>query len=284
MSNEKEAIPLSGQWKYLPVAEFANSRFHVYESINSAFDSRPELSITIRSRTPTVLYNGMIAPLVPYKIKGAIWYQGESNVGRAEEYVSLFSTMIKSWRAAWGGEAFPFYYTQIAPYSYSAEDNSESAELRAAQFEVLQLENSGMISTLDIGVAMNIHPGNKQDVGKRLALWALAKDYDKEIVFSGPLYKSMKVEGKKIRLKFDSIGSGLVLKKKKDSGFIIAGENGKYYKAKAIIDGDEIVLSSQKVKNPKMARYTWNNVPTVTLFNKEDLPAPTFKTDFWKTK
>jgi len=231
-------------------------------------------------RTPSRLYNAMIAPLVPYGIRGAIWYQGESNTGRAWQYRKLFPAMIENWRNDWGQGDFPFYYVQIAPFKYGKE--FIGVELREAQLKALSVPNTGMAVITDIGNINDIHPKNKQDVGKRLALWAMAKTYGREeIVCSGPIYKSMKIEGDKIRLFFDYVDGGLVAKGGPLTHFTIAGEDRKFVEANARIDGDTIVVSSDKVKNPVAARFAWSNAAVPNLFNKARLPASSFRTDDW---
>ena len=234
---------------------------------------------------PTVLYNAMINPLLPYGIKGAIWYQGESNAGRAYQYRNLFSTLIKDWRNVWGQGDFPFIFVQLANFMKIKPQPSEDswAELREAQTMALVLPNTGMAVTIDIGDAKDIHPTNKQDVGKRLALNALAKVYEKNIAYSGPMYNSMEVEGNKIRLKFTNTNDGLKIKgSKKLNGFAIAGADKKFVWAKAKLVGDEVIVSSYKIKNPVAVRYAWAANPVCNLYNGADLPASPFRTDDWE--
>jgi sialate O-acetylesterase len=222
----------------------------------------------------------MIAPLISYGIRGAIWYQGESNVERAYQYRKLFPAMIGNWRNDWGQGDFPFYYVQIAPFRYGEE--FAGAELREAQLMALSLPNTGMAVTMDIGNVHDIHPKNKQDVGKRLALWALAKTYGREgIVYSGPIYRSMRIEGDKIRLFFDHVGGGLVAKGGPLTRFAIAGRDRNFVEVKAEIDGDTILVSSDKTKKPIAVRFAWSNTAVPNLFNKEGLPASSFRTDDW---
>ncbi|MBI5863297.1 MAG: beta galactosidase jelly roll domain-containing protein [Planctomycetes bacterium] len=238
----------------------------------------------------SVLYNAMIAPLVPLAIRGAIWYQGESNVFRAQQYRRSFPLMIADWRKAWGRGDFPFYFVQIAPFDYHAFRASDptdtwphpGAELREAQRLSLSTPNTGMIVTTDItDDVKNIHPSNKQDVGARLALWAMKHDYGRDVECSGPLYKSMAVEGGKIRLHFDHIGGGLVARDGELREFTIAGADKKFVAAQAKIDGDSIVVSSPEVKSPLAVRFGWTDTSTPNLFNKAGLPASTFRTDEW---
>ena len=234
--------------------------------------------------SPAGLYNGMIAPLIPYGIQGAIWYQGESNAGRAYQYRKLFPAMITNWREDWGQGDFPFLFVQLANFMETKPEPGESAwaELREAQSMTLSLPNTGMATIIDIGEARNIHPKNKQDVGKRLALWTLAQTYEKDLVYSGPLYKSMKVEGGKIRLSFDHVGGGLAARAGEAlKGFAIAGADRKFVWADAKIDGDAVVVGSEDVANPVAVRYAWADNPVCNLYNRENLPASPFRTDNW---
>lgn len=278
--NEKEAISLAGKWTYLPIADYKGGKFHLFGGTMAAYKSRPKVDLALDAHTPTVLYNGMIAPLIPYTVKGAIWYQGESNANRAKQYETLFPKMIESWRNEWGQGDFPFYFAQIAPFRYDDPEATPSAELRDAQRKSLSLPNTGMAVTMDIGNVNNIHPGNKQDVGKRLALWALAKDYEqKDLVFSGPLYKGMAIDEDKIRVTFDHIGQGLIVKEKQLKGFEIAGADGEFVEAVAVIDGDGIIVYNSDLKAPKHVRYAFKNGSLGTLFNAEELPASSFSTE-----
>jgi sialate O-acetylesterase len=235
---------------------------------------------------PAVLYNSMIAPLVPFAIRGAIWYQGESNVSRAEQYAKLFPAMIADWRKAFGQGDFPFLFVQLAPYQYGKGQNisntGQLAELWEAQLKTLSVSpHTGMAVTTDITTIGDIHPKNKQDVGLRLALWALGTTYGKsDLVYSGPLYDSMAVEDGKIRLKFKHVGSGLTASGDKPlSHFQIAGEDQKFVPATAEIDGETIVVSSPEVSKPVAVRFGWDDVAEPNLFNKEGLPASPFRTD-----
>ena len=181
---ETASISLAGNWKYLPVAELLNMKFYVYGAKGEEFYSRPKTSVDITAYEPITLYNAMISPIIPYGIKGTIWYQGEANTGEPKFYATLLPLMIKNWRDNWNEGDFPFYLVQIAPYNYG--DATKSEVLRESQLKTLSVPNTGMAVTLDIGEANNIHPADKQDVGKRLALWALAKNYNKKVVYSGP--------------------------------------------------------------------------------------------------
>lgn len=232
----------------------------------------------------SVLYNGMIHPIIPYAIKGAIWYQGESNRSRAEQYAKLFPAMIGDWRKLWKQGDFPFYFVQLAPYKYDKnKDALELPELWEAQTKTLTAaKNTGMAVTTDIGDLNDIHPKNKQDVGLRLALWALAKDYGKQdLVYSGPLYESSAIEGNKIRVKFKH-AAGLMAKSGEPQLFTIAGEDKKFVPANAVIDGETVVVSSDEVAKPVAVRYGWSEwaePEKYNLYNKAGLPASPFRTD-----
>jgi len=225
------------------------------------------------------LYDGMLHPLIPFAIRGAIWYQGESNVSRAAQYAKLFPAMIADWRKHWGEGDFPFLYVQLAPYRYGNQDPRNCAELWEAQLKTLSVPNTGMAVITDIGNVKNIHPRNKQDVGKRLALWALANTYGKDVVYSGPLYESMKVEGNKIRLQFKHVDGGLVARGGKLTNFTIAGKDGEFVPAEAEIDGESIVVHSSAVDRPVAVRFGWRDDAEPNLFNKAGLPASPFRAD-----
>lgn len=270
-------IPLDGEWLYKTGSDISN---FPQDIILSSFD--PNMP-----HTPTVLNNAMIAPIVQYTIKGAIWYQGESNadfMDEALEYYTLFPALIKDWRQDWGYD-FPFVFVQLAGYQ---PDKSEPADypwahLREAQFKTLSLPNTGMATAIDIGEEGNIHPKDKQDVGHRLALAAERVAYHDSVVYSGPMYKSMKIEGNKIRLSFDNIGSGLWIKDKYSyiRGFAIAGGDKKFIWAKAYQEGNDVVVYSENLNNPVAVRYNWGNTPDGNLYNKENLPTVPFRTDNW---
>jgi sialate O-acetylesterase len=226
----------------------------------------------------TVLYNGMIAPLIPFAIKGAIWYQGESNAGRAYQYRTLFPAMIKSWRTAWKQGDFPFLFVQLAPYENVKEPTWP--ELREAQlFTSLKLKNTGMAVITDVGEAKDIHPKQKEPVGARLALAARAIAYGENIPYQGPLFDHQDVDGNKAILSFKNVGKGLEVRGEALKGFTIAGEDKQFHEAKAEIKGDQIVVSSDKVEKPVAVRYGWANFPVVNLWNKDGLPASPFRTD-----
>ena len=261
-SAEDDAVMLAGEWKYKVAYVF------------------PEIPMVFNSHTPSVLYNGMLFPLKNLAIKGAIWYQGESNQTRAVQYRTIFPGMIEDWRITWNQGDFPFYFVQIAPYDYGPEQTSQ--ELREAQLMTLdRVKYTGMAVTMDIGNPDDIHPANKRDVGKRLALWALAKDYGKDLVYSGPLYREQSIEGNKIRIHFDYTGSGLLAKGGPLTHFEIAGEDQVYHAAQAKIDGESVVVSASEVAAPVAVRYGWSNTAEPNLFNAEGLPASSFSTDNW---
>ncbi len=233
-------------------------------------------------KRPAHNYNGMVAPITPYAIKGVIWYQGESNTNRPIQYRKLFKTMIKSWRKTWAEGEFPFYFVQIAPYRYE-EGLDKPPYLREAQMMALSLPNTGMVVTSDIGNVNDIHPKNKLDVGERLALWALAKTYSyNNLVYAGPFYKSMKIEENKIRLSFDHTGSGLLCKGDSLTDFEIAGTDQKFTKATAHIEGSTVVVSNDNIKHPIAVRFGWSIISTPDFYNKEGLPAAPFRTDKWE--
>lgn len=229
------------------------------------------------NQSPAKLYNGMIVPIEPYTIKGVIWYQGESNADRAFQYRKLFSSMISNWRSDWKNPKLPFYFVQISPH------RSQNAEIRDAQLYVYRhTPFTGMAVTTDNGDSLNIHPRNKELVGKRLSLWALRNEYgEKHIIVSGPLYKSMKIEGNKIRIVFD-FEKGLVAKDGELKEFTIAGDDQNFVQANAKIERNTVVVWSDEVKNPKAVRFAWKNVPHPNLFNGAGLPASPFRTDNWK--
>lgn len=285
LSSNDQSVSLVGEWKYLPLAQVYNGKVYKFSYENTDTLNLKKPSIYINQNTPTVLYNAMINPLINYRIKGAVWYQGEANVGRAKQYAELLPTMIESWRAAWKNPDMPFYYVQIAPWNYGDPTAPSSAELREAQRVTQKVLNTGMAVTLDIGDLVTIHPGNKQDVGKRLALLSLANTYQKDVIALGPTYKSMKVKDNKAILDFNNIGEGLVLQESKVPVFEIAGEDMKFVKAKASINGNTVEVYSPSVKNPAAVRYGWANYTEATLFNSAGLPASSFSTvDIFSSK
>jgi len=232
--------------------------------------------------SPSAMYNGMVHGIVPYALRGFLWYQGESNRGQGMHYFDLKKGLINNWRTLWGMPEMPFLFVQLAPYFY---DTNETAlpEIWEAQTATLAIPNTGMAVTTDIATIRDIHPPNKQDVGKRLALWALANTYGKkDLVYSGPLYDSMAVEGDKIRIKFKHTSPGLVARDGKPlTWFSIAGEDKQFYPAMATIDGETVVVTSPKVAKPVAVRFGWNQIAEPNLSNKANLPASPFRTDRW---
>jgi len=238
--------------------------------------------------SPTNLFNGMIAPLIPYAIKGAIWYQGESNAGQAVEYRTLFADMITDWRTRWSQGDFPFLFVQLAKY---ATPNPAYAELRNSQLETLALPNTGMATAIDVGNQSDIHPKDKLDVGQRLALAARHVAYGETLVYSGPIYDKIDITGDKVTVHFTQIGSGLVIGKSPwvpdgstplatDNliGFTIAGVDNKFVPADATIMGDTVVVSSAQVPLPVAVRYAFESA-SGNLYNKDGLPASPFRSD-----
>jgi sialate O-acetylesterase len=262
-----KVIPLDGKWKF-KVTEIKTSL-----SPNSQ---------------PDLLYNAMINPLIPYTIQGVLWYQGEANATRANQYKKAFPLMITDWRTKWKQGDFPFYFVQLSSFDEfggNSQKGSYWAELREAQTETLQLPNTGMAVTTDIGNAKDIHPTNKQDVGKRLAAIALNNTYGKKGLFSGPMYKAMEIKGNQISLSFASIGSGLSTADKNGmlKGFEIAGADKVFYPAKAIIKDNKVIVSSENVPNPVAVHYGWaDDASDCNLYNVEGFPASPFRTDTWE--
>lgn len=238
----------------------------------------------VNHQSPLALYNGMIHPLVPYAIRGAIWYQGESNNGEGMLYHEKMKALIAGWRSVWDDQDMPFYYVQLAPFNYTRKgDPTALPGIWEAQLETLAVPHTGMAVTVDIGNTSDIHPRNKQDVGKRLGLWALAKTYGHEdLVYSGPLYKSMEVVDGKIRVAFDHVDGGLVSRDGEPlTHFKIAGEDKEFVDATAKIDGDTVLVSAEDVDHPVAVRYAWHEEAEPNLANQAGLPASPFRTDNW---
>ncbi len=261
-----KVIPLDGKWKFRVIV------------VKTALSP---------NSYPSLLYNAMVNPLIPYAIEGVLWYQGEANVWRANQYKKAFPLMITDWRTKFKQGDFPFYFVQLSTFDETggnSKKGSRWAELREAQSETLKLKNTGMAVTTDIGNAKDIHPTNKQDVGLRLAAIALNNVYSKKQVFSGPTYKSQEIKGNQIILTFDNIGSGLSTPNNDElKGFEIAGADKVFHSAKAIIKDNKIIVSSDKVQNPIAVHYGWADDDTqINLFNKEKFPASPFRTDNWE--
>jgi sialate O-acetylesterase len=273
--SQQAALDIEGEWKYQPVAELSGSKFYIFDVVKNDYftQKRP---VSIGPNSPASLYNAMVNPVKDYKIKGAIWYQGEANVGRADQYAKIFPLMIKNWRDTWKEGDFPFYFVQIAPYVYSAPDSTELAPLREAQTKALDLPKTGMVVTLDIATVMNIHPPFKKEVGERLADLALVNDYGKKMALNGPVYKAMTKEGRILKLQFDNVPAGLMAKNNKLTEFEIAGKDMKFMTATARIVKNEVWVESPKVSDPAYVRYCWRNSSVASLFNSEGLPAQQF--------
>ena len=223
-------------------------------------------------------------PLVPYALRGAIWYQGESNLQDGMLYHEKMKALINGWREVWGQGDFPFYFVQLAPFNYGwGAGPFLLPAIWEAQAATLSVPHTGMAVTTDVGNLKDIHPQNKQEVGRRLALWALAKTYGRaDVTYSGPIYKSMAVEGDTIRLRFDFVGSGLMAKDEQPlTWFEIAGEDKQFVEAKATVDGNTIVVSSSAIANPVAVRFGWHQSAEPNLVNKEGLPASPFRTHPW---
>jgi sialate O-acetylesterase len=245
-------------------------------------EPKPPANPADNQNAPSVLYNGMIAPLLPFAIKGAIWYQGESNAGQAGRYQKLLSAMIQNWRDDWQVGEFPFLIVQLAPFMPIEQQPTDTdwARLREAQLQTsLKMPNVGLAVITDVGEEKDIHPKKKEPVGARLALAARGLCYGEKLVYSGPGYASMKLEDGKAILSFKHTGSGLVAKDGPLTGFTIAGDDHQFVNAEAQINGDTIVVSSPKVAKPVAVRFGWANYPVVNLWNKEGLPASPFRTD-----
>lgn len=260
-------IPLSGKWKFQ------------VESIKRS---------TNENSLPSLCYNAMINPLIPFAFQGVLWYQGESNASRAYQYRTAFPLLINDWRLKWNKPNFSFYYVQLATYKTSGNSNEgcDWAELQEAQTLTLKVPNTGMVVTTDIGSPSDIHPGNKLDVGKRLAALALNNTYNIPMVCSGPMYKSMTINDNQIIISFDNIGTGLSTPDKYGyiKGFEIAGKDQKFHYAKAFIKDNNIILSSEEVANPIAVHFSWiGDASESNLFNKEGFPAVPFRTDEWRT-
>ncbi len=263
-----QEIDLKGDWKYRAGAKM-----------------EPLQSQTFIRWKPVGLYNAMIAPLINFSIKGAIWYQGESNADRPIEYITLFPALINDWRNKWQQGSFPFIYVQLPNYMESREEPSESnwALIREAQFKALSLPNTGMAVAIDIGEWNDIHPLNKKYVGYRLALAAQKVAYNDDVVYSGPMFQSMDIKGNKIILTFSNTGSGLEVKGGGElKHFAIAGSDRKFIWAETKIENNKVIVWSDKIQNPVAVRYAWADNPEgANLYNMEGLPASPFRTDKW---
>ena len=269
----KQPIVLAGTWRYQIERGVA--------SLKPDWGSQP--SGPDQQGAPTTLYNAMIAPLTPYALRGVIWYQGENNAARAFEYRKLFRALIRDWRHAWRLGDFPFYFVQLANFMARRDEPGESewAELREAQAMALAEPNTGLATAIDIGEASDIHPLNKQEVGRRLALVALARTYGHQGEHSGPVYRSHAVEGTKVRLRFEHAVGLATRDQAVPQGFAIAGDDRRFVWAQAQIDGDSIVVWSNAVIQPVAVRYAWADNPDANVVNGAGLPALPFRTDDW---
>jgi Domain of unknown function (DUF303). len=250
------------------------------QSLNSVSDFKnkgPWIPVSEKdNQTATVLYNGMIAPIVPFTIAGVLWYQGETNVGRPIQFSELFPAMIKGWRYDFQNNELPFYFVQLCPWG--GYGGTFLPEFWEAQACAQSLKNTGMVGTLDIGDVINIHPAKKEQVGYRLALWALSKNYGyNNLICSGPQYKSMKIEANKIRISFNYVGIGLKAQNNSPTEFEIAGSNQYFYQANTLIEGQTLLVWSEQVTDPKYVRYAWSGIATASLFNQEGFPATPFR-------
>lgn len=245
-------------------------------------------SIPVANRTPTVLFNGMLNPVIGYGIKGAIWYQGETNYQEPDRYEELFPTMVSEWRKLWEIGEFPFYYAQIAPFDYSVfyengEAKYNSAYLRDAQRKCLdKIPNSGMAVLLDIGEETNIHPMHKKEGGERLALWALGQTYGiRDFSYKSPSYNALEVKGSQMIVSFNDAANGLTTFGKELTGFEIAGENKVFYPATTFLRAKSVILSSPQVEKPVAVRYVFQDFVVGTLFGTDGLPVSSFRSDEW---
>ncbi|GAB4040978.1 sialate O-acetylesterase [Spirosoma gilvum] len=269
LSGESLTIPLAGNWQY-----------RIASVSESSYKPGP-------NTYATQLFNAMLNPLIPYAMAGTIWYQGESNAGRAYQYRKAFPLMIQDWRQHWGCD-FPFLFVQLASFNASNGDSRKGstwAELREAQTMTLQLPNTGMAVTSDIGERSDIHPKNKEDVGKRLATEAMRISYQKAGVSTGPMFDKLTVSGNKATLTFQNVGAGLLVKDKYGylKGFEVAGADQKFYFAKAEVQGGSVVVYADSVATPVAVRYGWaDDNGDVNLYNREGFPAVPFRTDTWK--
>lgn len=265
---ERDVVSLAGPWHYRRGVELAQL---------PPFSRPPQ-----ENQIPTGLYNAMIAPITNLPVKGVIWYQGETNAGRAYQYRELFPKLIEDWREQFEQSDMPFLFVQLANFMDVQEDPGEEsawAELREAQTMTLSVPHTAMAVTIDIGEAHDIHPRNKLDVGERLARAALAKTYGRNVVYSGPQFVGVRRDGKTMRVLFDHVGSGLVAKGGDLRGFTIAGPDGRFVWADARIEDNMVVVSSPQVDDPRAVRYAWANNPRANLYNVEGLPAIPFRTD-----
>lgn len=267
-----KALSLAGTWRYC------------FEQDFGPVPKMAEPASPQGVNVPAMLFNGMVAPLIPFALRGAIWYQGESNASDAARYRTLFPALIRDWRQHWGLGDFPFYFVQLANYvsegSTADYEDTAWARLREAQSLARALPNTGMAVAIDIGEAHDIHPRNKKDVGLRLAWHALAQIHGQDVPHRGPQYKSLQVEGNALRLQLEH-AEGLHARDRVVRGFAVAGADRVFHVATACLEGTTVVVSSPEVAQPVAARYAWGDCPTCTLYNRANLPAEPFRTDGW---
>jgi sialate O-acetylesterase len=303
MEGKKELAPVFNEWAaklrvpFDPVKEQAkyekqlasfkvSSAKRVAEGKPAGYAPAKPVPAREDKNYPGNLFNGMIAPVIPYAIRGGIWYQGENSgrAGFAQLYEYQLPLLIADWRERWGQGAFPFAWVQLAnyrEYTNSPSPVSHWARVRDGMLKSLAVTNTGMAVAIDIGEADNIHPKNKQEVGRRLGLWARATVYGEKIPFSGPLPAGHKINGDKIILSFTHTDGGLMAVGGELSGFVIAGADKKWHWAKARIEGEQVIVSSEEVKKPVAVRYAWADNPKCNLYNGAGLPASPFRTDAW---
>lgn len=261
-------MPLSGSWC-----------FRCEHNLGSVTPAPPMLGPG-NHNSPCILFDNMIAPLLPYGIRGVIWYQGEANATNADRYRRLVTDLIRDWRYHWGQGDFHFIQTQLA--NFIAAPGEDWPALREAQLQAFrETPNSGLVVTIDIGEAKNVHPGNKREVGRRFARQALAATYHLPLTAFGPLYRSMTVENNKIRLFFDYVEGGLMARHGRLEGFMIAGSNQVFQSAEAVISADSVLVSCPDIAHPTAVRYAWEDNPVSSFYNDENLPASPFRTDEW---
>jgi sialate O-acetylesterase len=278
-NNPDNTVYLAGMWKYLPTCEYLDDVLYQYDHKKLEYYNRPKVDVTLSNKTLAANYYGMLKPLIPFKVAGVIWYQGETNIGRAEEYYKLLPILIQCWRDAFKNQAMKFYYAQIAPYDFGFA--SPAYEIREAQRRCMSVINGvGMATLLDLGRKETMHPVHKKEVGERLARWALNDLYGKKCETSGPNFRSMVINKNTIELTFDHAESGLVAKGGRLSGFEISDSRGNFLPAEAEISGDKVIVKCAEIPKPKNVRYCWQNyIRTASLFNRVGLPASSFTTE-----
>jgi sialate O-acetylesterase len=272
--------------RYSSVQEDWSLLYKNYLSEVTEFTSKklPKPNMIAEKNYPTALYNGMIAPVVPYLIKGVIWYQGENNSKRAIQYRTLFPLLINDWRNKWNNPNMPFIYVQLPNFKQRNNEpvfKDDWTMLREAQSMTLSLPNTGMAVTIDLGEEKNIHPKSKSEVGRRVFLIADHVAYGGKQIYTGPQYQSMNIITDKIEINFKNTGEGLSIKGNNLVGFEVAGKDKKFYWATAEIKDNKVLVYSKNVINPVAVRYAWSSNPECNLYNKSDLPAAPFRTDDW---